>query len=319
MSDNRAIVYVEGGIPVYRASSIGLPLRCLTAARAGNEPLPPPEFLAKAAEAGNRYEAIMKQRLTDNGYIIGDEQDEIELTILQHGEEIALIRGHLDGETVIDPQFPTDRMLEVKSMSDTVYTEWSRHRFERFTTYAWQLSAYMHATGKPALYAVINRDTEETELLPIDTPPVSLIEIESKVQAVEVLNQQNIMPPCSGAKYPCAYSYLCDRSDISYEDMQRIGDDGDAVLAAAVEEYEAIRREEDAIKVRKAAVRDNILAALGDRSKADVGLNRVQYITSTSKKLDQKALRAHLGDDLDQFYTTNEYTQLRVTKRKEME
>lgn len=316
MADNRAIVYVEDGMPIYRASSVGLPLRCLTAARAGNQPLEAPEYLRRAAEEGNRYEVTVKDRLRADGWIIEDEQETIEVPIEQSGEEVALIRGHLDGFDIYRND-SAHYMLEVKSMSENVFDKWTRHRFDGFPTYAAQLTTYMQGTQKPAVYAVVCRDTDELEVLTYDEPPLDFSEIVNKVLSVEALHSHGILPPCTGAQYTCAYDYLCDRRELSPADIALIGDDGDAVLADAVARYEEVREWENEIKLLKAAVRDDILTAMSGRQKADIGLTRVQHIEGTRKKLNTKKLRDRLGEELDEFYDETSYTQLRVSKRKE--
>lgn len=317
MSDNRPYVYVENGTPVYRASSIGLPLRCLTAARAGETPLEAPEYLRRAAEAGNRYEVIVKDRLTADGYVVGEEQGFVELLVPVgglNGNEFAKIRGHLDATSITSPDDPLDRMLEVKSMSENVFTKWTAHRFDSFPTYAAQLSVYMHAVDKPALYAVVCRDTDEIELIPYDEPPIEFEDIANKVRAVESLHAQGIMPPCHGAQYSCAFDYLCDRRDIDPADVPP---DDDSVLAEALERYDEMREMGKQYDVLKANARDDVIAALAGRKKAIVGTTSVSYVTSKRKTLSTKKLRARLGDELDDFYDEKEFEQLRVSKKEE--
>ena len=321
MGDNRAIVYVENAVPIYRASALGNPLRCLTSARAGNTPLEPPEYLRKAAEAGTRYEVIVKDRLTDEGWVIDDEQGFVEcrvdLTEVEYaGSEYAVIRGHLDAISIYHPDDPMDdRMLEVKSMSANVNQQWVAHRFDSFPTYAAQLTFYMAAVDKPALYAVVNRDTDELELVTYDEPPMDPESLFNKVRSVEALNAQGIMPPCSGAKYQCAYSYMCDKAEISPADLAAVGDE--AALAAAVERYDEARSKIGEYEILKEAAKEDIITALSGRKKADVGLSRVSHTASTRRTLNTKRLRERLGDEMDEFYDEKQTTTLRVTKSKE--
>ena len=319
MGDDRSIVYVEDGIPIYRASSLGSPLRCLAAARAGNTPLEPPEYLVKAAKAGDEHEVIVKRLLAEEGWIIDDEQGYVEtkvdLTGIVDTAEYAMIRGHLDAVAIHHIDDPMDdRMLEVKSMSTNVFDKWTRHRFDAFPTYAAQLTLYMDAVKKPALYAVICRDTQELELIPYDTPPMEPEFLYNKVRSVEALNASGAMPPCSGSQYTCAYDYLCDKRDISVADLSTYGDD--VALAKAVTTYDELRVRETELKVLKADARDDIIAAMAGRNKADVGMQRVTYQSSERKTLSVKRLRAHLGDELDGFYDKSKTTTLRVSKIK---
>ena len=315
MADNRAIVYVENGIPVYRASSLGLPLRCLTAARMGETPLEAPEYLRRAAEAGNRYEVIVKERLTADGYVIGEEQGSVEIKVpLNYAVEYAVIRGHLDATSIISPGDPQDRMLEVKSMSENVWAKWTAHRMDGFPSYAAQLTVYMTAVGKPALYAVVNRVTDEIELIPYDETPIEFEDLANKVRSVEALNTQGVLPPCTGAQYSCAYDYLCDRRDIDPADVPP---DDDTALAVALDRYDEVREMAKTFDAMKATARDDVILALAGRKKAIVGTTSVSYVKSTRKSLSTKRLRDKLGHELDDFYDVKEFEQLRVSKAKE--
>ena len=320
MGDDRAIVYVENGTPIYRASSLGNPLRCLVAARAGNTPLEPPEYLVKAAAAGNEYEGIVKDRLTKEGWVIDDEQGFVEVKVplnVDGAPEYAIIRGHLDAMGIHHTDDPMDdRMLEVKSMSTNVYDKWTRHRFDGFPTYAAQLTFYMAASGKPSLYAVICRDTDELELIPYDTAPMDVEFLYNKVRSVEALNIQGIIPPCAGAIYDCSYDYMCDKRDISPADLAKFGDD--VALGEAIKRYDDAREQGRIVDVLKAAARDDVIAAMAGREKVDVGLTRVSYQSSERKKLNVKKLREDYDEDeFNALYDTYEVTALRVTETKE--
>jgi hypothetical protein len=321
MGDDRAIVYVENDIPIYRASSLGNPLRCLVAARAGNTALEAPEYLQKAATAGHMYEGIVKERLVKDGWVIDDEQGFVEVKVplnVDGAAEYAIIRGHLDAMGIHHTDDPMDdRMLEVKSMSTNVFDKWNRHRFDGFPTYAAQLTFYMAAAGKPSLYAVICRDTDELELIPYDEAPMDVEFLYNKVRSVEALNIQGIIPPCSGAIYDCAYDYMCDKRDISHADLEILGDD--VALADALERYEEAREQEALVKTLKGVARDDVIAAMAGRKKADVGFTRITHSSTTRKTLDAKRLREELGDDLDNFYNESTSTTLRVTTKKETE
>jgi hypothetical protein len=135
-----------------------------------------------------------------------------------------------------------------------------------------------------------------------------------KVRSVEAMNIQNIIPPCSGAQYACAYDYMCDKREISPADLAKFGDD--VALAEAIERYDDARAQEDILKVIKAAARDDVIAAMAGRKKAEVGLTLISYQSSKRKTLNVKKLRVELGDKLDGFYDEKESTTLRVTKAK---
>src|SRR3990172_2087138 len=118
MSDDRPMVYAEGDSWVYLASSIGRSIRCLAAARQGYEPLPAPDFLIRAAEAGTALEPVVVAILEQRGYQITDRQATVELQPF----EGVIVRGHLDAGFVIDLN-GWGSMLEVKTMSGGGYAD----------------------------------------------------------------------------------------------------------------------------------------------------------------------------------------------------
>lgn len=315
MSDNRPIAYREGDTIVFRASSIGKPLRCLAAALQGYDAMPAPQYLIDAAEAGNRYEQIVIDRLLDKGYQVWGQQNEVEITVSESPHII--VRGHLDALHVIDPVEPTDRILEVKSMSARVFAKWIAHRFDDFPTYRAQLTAYMTYADRPALYAVIERDTDDMELIPYDSPPGDWDEYARRLMVVATLADMEQLPPCEGSEYSCPYDYLCDR--LSPPVFEEVEDGSDTVLLRAIEKYEAARRAKDEIEARMADARDEITTALGPRDRVEVGGWKVSHVRAQRRSLDTRALRDRLGDEMDEFYKSTEYTQLRVQQPKEEE
>lgn len=317
MSDNRPIVYVEGDVLVFRASAIGRPLRCLTLAAIGEEPRPSPEYLLAAAEAGNEAEITVKQMLVDMGYRLDADEDQYEV---EHSEVVQLadrklwvkVRGHLDSLSCVSPTTGEDRMLEVKSMSQNVWDSWKLHRFHAFPEYAHQLSVYMHATGKRALYAVINRDTGELELIEIDTPPIEIDAIANKMRIVAILAESEQLPDCEGAKYECAYAWRCNRKRKEVEI--------ESALARLVRDYlevDARRKEIDAERER---LRSLIAKQVEGVDKAQVPGATVSW-RKPSRRLNTKAVAATLeqfGSDIELFYEVpaNEKDSLVITPSK---
>ena len=310
MSDNRPIAYREDPFWVVRASAIGRSARCLSAAMQGYEPLPAPEYLIKAANAGHRYEGIVKARLTeDDEFTIVGEQGTVEVPIGTG----AIVRGHLDAETILHPTHG-DRMLEVKSMSKRVFDKWTAHRFDGFPEYAAQLTTYMRATGKAAIYAVVCRDDDRLEVITVDEPPIKWATLVQKVALAIRHAEAGTLPTCdSTSPYSCPYEYLCDRKAFP---MDEIESGTVEVLTRLGEDYEEIRRMESDLKSRKAAVREEIMEALGERVKVQAGTWGFALSETKRKSLDTRALRDRLGDELDSFYEEKAVTQLRVTELK---
>lgn len=309
MGDNRPIAYNENGVWVIRASAIGRSARCLSAAMQGYTPLPPPEYLMKAAAAGNKYEEIVKQMLADTGdFEIVGEQDTLQVPIGPN----AIVRGHLDAWTIIHPEYG-DRMLEVKSMSKRVFDKWTKGRFDAFPEYAAQLTVYMRGADKKAIYAVICRDDDYMEVLPVDEPPVKWASLVRKVNLAIKHAEAGTLPECdSTSSYTCAYDFLCDRKKPFPDEVES----GEAdVLKALAAEYDEIREAEAELKSRKALLRTDILTALNKREKVQAGTWSFSATESKSKKLDTRKLRADLGDKLDDYYNESKEptTTLRVT------
>lgn len=308
MSDNRPIAYNENGTWVVRASAIGRSARCLSAAMQGYDPLPAPEYLLKAAEAGNRYEEIVKDRLVgDLDFKIVGEQDTLEVPIGPN----TIVRGHLDAWTIIHPDHG-DRMLEVKSMSKRVFEKWTRSRFDGFPEYGAQLSVYMRGTGKKAIYAVICRDDDYMEVIPVDEPPIPWAALVRKVSLAVKSAESRTLPHCdSTSPYACPYDYLCDRKKAFSDEIESGTNE---VLARLGAEYDEIRELEAELKSRKAAAREDILVALGDKTKVHAEGWGFSLAESKRKKLNTRKLRDRLGAELDDYYDESTSTTLRVTK-----
>lgn len=307
MADNRAIVYHDSAVDawVYRASSVGRSLRCLASARQGYDPLPPPDYLVEAAEAGNRYELIVKGRLRQRGYRISGEQGEIDFPVVPG----VIIRGHLDGAHCLAPDDDTDRILEVKSMSQRVFDKWMPYGFEKFPEYAAQLTTYMHAEGArrgwkhrvpEATYAVINRETDEMDIRTFAEPPISIQSIVQKVALAERFAELSQLPTCdSASQYQCPYNYLCDRHEIIFEEIE---EGTESMLRKLGDEWVQANELEKTAKDNKKAIVAEISKALGVREEVKIPQYTFTKKAGSRRSLNQVKLRERLGDELDEFY-----------------
>lgn len=310
MSDNRAIVYFDKDADawVYRASSVGRSLRCLSSARQGYDPLPPPDYLVEAAEAGNRYEVIVKTMLRGRGFKISGEQGSIDY----EASPGVVIRGHLDGQHCIDPTDPVDRILEVKSMSQRVFDTWILHGFGRFPEYAAQVSTYMHAEGQrrgggtvpEAVYAVINRETDELDMRVLSEPPTPIQSIVQKVMLSEQFAAMHQLPACdSASQYTCPYDYLCDRHEILFEEIES---GKEATMKRLGEQYVEIKKQEAILEDNLKALKAEISTAMGGREEVRIpGYTFTFKTPKPSLYVDKTALRRDLGDKFDQYLVPN--------------
>ena len=322
MSDNRPIVYYDSAVEawVYRASSVGRSLRCLTSARQGYDPLPAPDYLIEAAEAGNKYEGIVKSRLRAEGWKIGGEQGSLDFEV----KPGVVIRGHLDGRHCLAPDDPTDRILEVKSMSQRVFDKWIMHSFDKFPEYAAQVTIYMHAEGQirrldtppEATYAVVNRDTDELDIRTLKTPPLEVQSIIQKVALAELFAEQSQLPVCdSASQYTCPYDYLCDRHEILFEELE---DGKEKTLKQLGDKYVEALKAEKVVQENKEEIRRDIRVAMGSREKLTVPGYTFTNRGTKRRELDLVNLRKRLGDELEEFFVDKETKpSLRVYPKKD--
>ena len=304
MSDNRSIVYREGDDWIYRASSVGKSLRCLSAARQQYTDLPAPAYLVEAAEQGNRYEVIVKDRLTEQGWEIGGEQSELNIPAAPG----TFVRGHMDAESAIDPN-GLDLPMEVKSMSKNVWAKFQRDRFGSFPSYASQIVCYLTGMGvRQGHYAVVNRDTDEIQTFIVDldtTPNLPTWEsIVQKIALVEWFAQSGTLPVCdSASEYACPYEYLCDKREILFTEIESSDDES---LMRLADQWDEITKLEKDLKARKEDIRADVMVAMGDAKRRKIPGYSISVATRTSKRLDTKRLRDELGDKLDEFYNESE-------------
>lgn len=209
---DRPIVTVrDGGRPEYRASASGYCRRMLAAARLGYEPLPPRDFLVRAAREGRRHEDWIIQDLAEMGYEIVSRNP-----LLVIDFPAFALTGHLDGVG------PDNELYEIKSMSRARFEAWRKKRFDAFPEYAAQLAAYyrisaeVHEEEPPRIiYAVKCRDDGRLDILELDRPPIPWGEVYSRLLDVEIAARKKTLPdqecePGSFARYICRWRYLCE-------------------------------------------------------------------------------------------------------------
>lgn len=317
MSDNRPIVYFDDAVKkwIYRASSVGRPLRCLVSARQEYTAMDAPKYLQQYAEAGVRSEIIVKAMLRNQGYRISGEQDTIEIPV----GETALIRGHMDATHCVDPE-GVDRPLEVKSMGQRVWEDWWKDGFAGFQEYAAQFTTYLYAMslrrGKEVegLYALYNRGNPgQMETIVVRKPPMDFQTIYDKVMTVEGWGDEGL-PQCTGAKYACGFDYLCDRNEIQFTELESGTKETFDRLGGEYDDIEEALKE---LAVRKELLREEIKSAMGDRENVSIPGWSFTFKTPTPRKsLSVEKLRMKLGDELDGFFDSKEVAKTLTVRRK---
>ena len=207
---------------VFRMSSAGKCPKALWAQRTGVEGEPVPAWLADAAEEGTVQEAIVKDKLRKEGWLIeeggkctkctghGTKGIHVDMT---YGN--MFIVGHMDGTATKDNE---KRILEVKTMSQFEFDRWMKGGFDAFPAYAAQLSCYMEAYGlTKALYAVKNRNNGYLHKTLIDKQPVDFKSVMQQIGRSTAKEMPDVEPDFETfACRRCAYKKLCIRTK---EDM----------------------------------------------------------------------------------------------------
>lgn len=233
MEDNRPSVYQEdSGLVVYRASALGQCSASLLEYRMGeNEPMPHPQWLLDRFESGKRNESVILNLLYDPKWghpwkSMGGGQLEVELPV---GEGV-IVRGHLDDMAIrigalsdrINTPVGEVRVVEAKKFGPSYWDTWQTKGLAGFPLYEFQLSIYMHATGKKALFVVGQSEADEKDpenraadvvkrivVKEVDEPPVSLGQIKLKVARIEAQYQQGKrFDECDIRQYPCPWYHL---------------------------------------------------------------------------------------------------------------
>lgn len=262
-----------------------------------------PMYLQTAAEAGNRSEIIVKAILRRDGYVIGGEQNEVEMLV----GNTALIRGHMDATHCVSPTDGIDRILEVKSMSETVWRKWQTYGWELFPSYSAQITFYMAAEaqrrGRPveALYVVYNRSDGNLDIRIIQEPPVDMGELKNKVLVAESMALLGILPMCDGdPEYFCPYDYICDRNELSFEELEA---GSETVMVELAERYGQVVEAMAELETQKNQVRGEIVTAMGTRKKVQIpGWSFSMTQPKPKRELDLAKVRALMGDKLDECW-----------------
>lgn len=310
-----AIVQVgDDGSVVYRASALGMCTKALVAARLGYEALeiqgPRAEAMRERMDEGKLHEDAVVERMRREGWEVNHEQLIIELPITEN----VMVRGHIDGLGLTPySSYTLDsrrRVVEIKTQSKDEFAAFSRHGWDSgfFPRYKWQLSAYMLATGLPAVVVRKDRNSGRLDFVYVDKPFYSLGEITARVLTIEALSRDYTLPEdCDRNDFPCSYSYLHTQKE----------EEGEKFVSEEVErlarEYREGKRLEEQGKQRKDDARNRLLKLCeGGRRGSSVSGVRVSFreVEAGPRRLSaaaEEGLRAgvmwYLGVDIDEYKT----------------
>ncbi len=198
---------------IIRMSEAGDCPRALSAKFLGKEPETPPSWLEKAAEEGKWHEDRIVAELANEGYAIDNRQLECMIDM----PDFTLV-GHIDGTVKhwTDGHVDSNRLLEIKSMSQFEFDRWMRGGFEAFPKYATQITCYMIANRfDQCLYVVKNRNNGYDNRRVLTQTPESIDDIVAHLSDVVKRVKNNVLwedtefDPQSIQCRRCSYKYLC--------------------------------------------------------------------------------------------------------------
>ena len=249
---------------VYRASGLGYSLCSIVCPFLGYEPLPTPDWLQEKFNEGKEIEPRAIQKLRDDGWVIEDQQEELNAVgdyQIEVDIEIipgqAIVRGHLDG-WVLDGGGLQDVVLEVKSMNAKTWKEFAEKGWETpgiVQKYKWQASCYGLAKQAPVVLAAWNKETEEFAFATMVEPFYSIADLALKVSQAETHIREGTIPEgCTD--YPCPFVHLHPSDSLPPEPADK---DMDGLLSAWLEADKQVK----AFEKEKATLREMIVEMAG--------------------------------------------------------
>lgn len=289
---------------VYRASSLGSCVRALVAQRRGEPENETPSLVQSWYDRGIAHEDECVAAMAQD-WLVTDQQAETETHIAPD----VVVRGHLDG--ICQDESGSNRVLEIKSPPS-----WAKWRDAHLrgdysdplmSRYAWQISAYMAATGLEAVVACVDDGTVKT--FGIEVAPYTVEDIRKRVLSVEFMVETGVWPECTSRDFPCPFfPRQCTHAveEVAFDPI------ADSYAAA----YMTAKREEKARRDEAEEARAKLLAHLDERDTVTTDTYKVTRYATTRTNRDFKAIKA-AGIDLAPYETTTESVSLRVTEREQ--
>lgn len=204
MSDKALAYYDDDGVVTIRASAVGKCSRSLWAALEEIEPVAPTDRIDAILQEGHLHEQAVRELLESEGAQIED-QEEVTLWIIPGKLKVV---GHVDGNISNWGQ-----VWENKALGKEGFNRWRNVGFDAYPDYPWQISVYMLALNKPALYTVKCRDDGQIDRMVIDQPPISLQEIRAKMVNLYSCHKRGEMPACDPERWMCSFYFLHDEME----------------------------------------------------------------------------------------------------------
>jgi hypothetical protein len=298
MSD-KPLAYYDGDVVTIRASAVGKCSRALWASLEEIHPVAPTERLDAIFAEGHLHERAVKEQLESEGAEV-DDQAEVTLWVIPGKLKVV---GHVDGLI-----HNWGQVWENKALGKAGFTRWRNVGFDAYPEYPWQISVYMLALELPALYTVKCRDDGQLDRMVLDEPPISLLEIQSKLIALYTAHKNHEMPVCDPERWLCSFYFLHDEIDEG-----EVFQVEDPYFEAAASRLADVREQ---IKFLQ-----NIEGELkGDLKNLDVGLHQagdydIDVAEITQNRLD-KGLLVQAGIDPKEYSKESSYKRVTVKERK---
>lgn len=299
------MAYFAGdGTAIIRASAIGSCETALIHSLLGQTPAAPPESMQRRFDDGHLHEPAILDYLRGLGWEIWDDQDTVAVPVSQG----IVIVGHVDGLTTNVAQ--EKYVVECKSMSEMMFRLWKSHGIDAFPRYAMQISLYMRGTGRPALYAVKNKNSGEIDVCKFWDEPYSIAKLKAKAIRVVRLAKAGEVPDCQKPyDFPCPFFHL-HPAEVEPGDVPQMPGLAD-LCADYVRAKDQVKFWQEKADAAKAVILEDLPYAEPVVSAGDYEIKKT-VVTTT--RFDTKKYRADNPEDT-RYDTTTETVRLDVSAR----
>lgn len=295
---NKPMAYIDDdGAVTIRASAIGKCSRALWAALNEIDSVAPNERIEDILNEGHLHEQAVRELLESEGAVLSP-QEEVTLWIIPDKLKIV---GHVDGDIT-----NWNQVWEGKALGKEGFRRFVNVGFDAYPEYPWQISVYMIALDKPALYTVKSRDDGQIIRMVINEPPISIEEISDKALGVLRAWENHEMPSCDPERYLCSYYFLHDELEED-EPIQTVEDPYVEAAAGALAE---IREQQKYLKSKGDELRDDLIKIL-PKGRHQAGQFEVGLKEVTSRRLDQKKM-IEAGVNPDDYKTESVSTRVEI-------